>query len=78
MSRSIRSLIKDKKGVAALEYSILAGLVVLGVVATLNLTNIQGSMTAIFANLTTALNNAAAGNATGGNTNTNTGGGTNP
>lgn len=55
MSRSIRSLIKDKKGVAALEYSILAGLVVLGVVAAINTTNIQANVLAIFAGINNAL-----------------------
>lgn len=74
MSRSIRSLIKDKKGVAALEYSILAGLVVLGVVAAINTTNISGSINTIFANINTALTNAPTGNTAGGTAGT--GGGT--
>lgn len=57
----IRSVLKDKKGVAALEYSILAGLVVLGVVAAINTTNIRTSVTTIFQGMTTSLNNAALG-----------------
>lgn len=61
MSRSIRSLIKDKKGVAALEYSILAGLIVLGVVATISTSNIKANVSTIFTNLGTSLSNAAAG-----------------
>lgn len=62
MSRSIRSLIKDKKGVAALEYSILAGLIVLGVVATISTSNIKTHVGNIFTNVATALNNANSGN----------------
>lgn len=61
MSRSIRSLLKDKKGVAALEYSILAGLIVLGVVATISTSNIKSSVNTIFSNVNTSLTNAASG-----------------
>ncbi len=64
MMRSIRSLMKDKKGVAALEYSILAGLIVLGVVATISTTNIKESIAGVFTNVSTALDNAADGNST--------------
>lgn len=57
----IRSVLKDKKGVAALEYSILAGLVVLGVVAAISTSNISTSVTSIFTGMSTSLSNAAKG-----------------
>jgi len=57
MLRSARSVLKNKKGVAALEYSILAGMIVLAIVTTLTTTNITGSINTIFTNLNTALNN---------------------
>jgi pilus assembly protein Flp/PilA len=55
MTRFIRSLLQDKKGVAALEYSILAGLMVLGIVAAISNTNIKSSMKDIFTNVNTEL-----------------------
>lgn len=48
MLRFIRSLSKDKKGIAALEYSILAGLVVLAVATAATSSNIKDSITSIF------------------------------
>jgi pilus assembly protein Flp/PilA len=57
MLRSARSVLKNKKGVAALEYSILAGMIVLAIVTTLTTTNITGSINTIFTNLNTALTN---------------------
>lgn len=57
----IRSVLKDKKGVAALEYSILAGLIVLGVVAAVSTSNIRTSVTGIFTGMTNSLTNAALG-----------------
>lgn len=59
MSRFIRSLLKDKKGVAALEYSILAGLVVLAVATAASNTSIKTSIGTIFTNVGTQLQNAA-------------------
>jgi len=59
MMRSIRSLMKDKKGVAALEYSILAGLIVLGVVAAVSTTNLKKSIQDVFNGVATTLNSAA-------------------
>lgn len=64
MSRFIRNLLKDKKGVAALEYSILAGLIVLGVVAAISTTNIKTNIASVFSGVSTALSNAASGNTT--------------
>lgn len=75
MSRSVRSVLKSKKGVAALEYSILAGMIVLAIVTALTTTNISGNIGTIFTNLGTALNSAA-NPGTGGNGGN--GGGTNP
>ena len=64
MQRSIRTVLRDKKGVAALEYSILAGLMVLGVVATISTTDVKTSIGTVFTNLKTALDNAAKGTST--------------
>lgn len=58
MLRFIRSLSKDKKGIAALEYSILAGLVVLAVAAAASTSNIKGSIDSIFSGVGSALDNA--------------------
>lgn len=71
MLRFIRNLLKDKKGVAALEYAILAGLIVLGVVATINTANVKSGIAGVFSGVTSALSNAASGNST---TTTTTGG----
>ena len=59
MMRSIRSLMKDKKGVAALEYSILAGLIVLGLVAAMNTADLKAKVKTIFTNIGTELDSAA-------------------
>lgn len=59
MSRFIRNLLKDKKGVAALEYSILAGLIVLAVATAASTADIKGKVTTIFEGVATALTNAA-------------------
>lgn len=59
MIRFIRSMLKDKKGVAALEYSILAGLIVLAVAAAASSSNIKASVTSIFSGVGTALSNAS-------------------
>lgn len=64
MIRFFHNLLKDKKGVAALEYAILAGLIVLGVVATISTTNVSASIAGVFTNISTALDNAANGDAT--------------
>lgn len=58
MSR-ILSIFKDKRGVSALEYSILAGLVILGVVAGIGTTGMKTSITSIFSQVDTALSTAA-------------------
>lgn len=60
--RSIRSFMKDKKGVSALEYSILAGLMALGVVATISTVDIKAKVSSVFTNVGTSLTNAAKGN----------------
>lgn len=62
MLLSIRKLLTSKKGVAALEYSVLAGLIVIGVVAAISTTNVKSGITTVFTNLNTALTNAAKGN----------------
>lgn len=62
MSRSILKALKCKKGVAALEYSIMAGIMVLGVVAAINTTDLKTSITSVFTNLNLAMQHAAAGN----------------
>lgn len=64
MSRSIRSFMKDKKGVSALEYAILAGLMALGVVATISTSGISDNIADVFTNVGTALTNASNGNST--------------
>lgn len=55
MLRFIRSLSKDKKGIAALEYSILAGLVVLAVATAASSSNIKDSIGSIFSKVGTSL-----------------------
>lgn len=59
MLRSARSVLKNKKGVAALEYSILAGMIVLAIVTALTTTNIGASVNTIFTRLGTSLNTAS-------------------
>ncbi|HLO77274.1 MAG TPA: Flp family type IVb pilin [Magnetospirillum sp.] len=61
MLRFIRNLKNDKKGVAALEYSILAGLIVLGVVAGITTSNLKNGVGGVFSNVSTALTNAQTG-----------------
>lgn len=58
MMCSIRTVLKDKKGVAALEYSILAGLIVLGVVAAINTTGLTTNINTLFTNVGTAISTA--------------------
>lgn len=58
MTRRIFSVFKDKRGVSALEYSILAGLIVLGVVAGIQTTGMKANITSIFTNVNTALTDA--------------------
>lgn len=59
MLRSIRSVLKCKKGVAALEYSILAGMIVIGVVAAINTSGLKENINTVFTNIGTALTNAS-------------------
>lgn len=58
MIRFIRDLAKDKKGVAALEYALLAGLIVLGVAAAASSANVKSNLTAIFTKVGSELSNA--------------------
>lgn len=60
MLRSARSVLKNKKGVAALEYSILAGMIVLAIVTALTTTNLGGSAATIFTKLGDKMSAAAA------------------
>ena len=64
MQRSIRTVLREKKGVAALEYAILAGLMVLGVVAAISTTDLKTSIDGVFTAISTALDNAAGKTAT--------------
>lgn len=65
MLRSARSVLKNKKGVAALEYSILAGMIVLAIVGTLTTTDMAGNINKIFTKLNTALSTAAGTSSSG-------------
>ncbi|MGE5476603.1 MAG: Flp family type IVb pilin [Bacteroidales bacterium] len=58
MTRFIRSLLKDKKGIAALEYSILAALIVVAVATAASTSNIKTNITGIFTDVGTQLTNA--------------------
>lgn len=59
MLRSIRTVVKSNKGVAALEYSILAGMIVIGVVAAINTTGLKTKIDTVFTNIGTALTKAS-------------------
>jgi pilus assembly protein Flp/PilA len=58
MSHRTFSVFKDKRGVSALEYSILAGLIVLGVVAGIQTTGMKSAISGIFTKVDTALDAA--------------------
>lgn len=58
MARRIFSVFKDKRGVSALEYSILAGLIVLGVVAGVQTTGMKSNVTGIFTKVNSSLTTA--------------------
>lgn len=58
MIKMIRKVLRDNKGVAAMEYAILAGIVVLGVVAGMNTAGLETSLNNKFAALATAVDNA--------------------
>ncbi|HTH16747.1 MAG TPA: hypothetical protein VL974_08855 [Magnetospirillum sp.] len=62
MKRSILLVLKCRKGVAALEYAIMAGIMVLGVVAAINTTNLKTHIASIFSGITSAMSDAASGN----------------
>ena len=59
MLRSIRTVLKSNKGVAALEYSILAGMIVIGIVAAINTAGLKTKVDTVFTNIGTALTNAS-------------------
>jgi len=60
--RFIRSLLRDKRGVSALEYAILAGLIVVGMATAVNSAGVKAKLTTVFTNVGTEL--TAASNAT--------------
>lgn len=56
MARRILSVFKDKRGVSALEYSILAGIVVLGLVTVYNASGVEAAIAGVLQRVTAALN----------------------
>ena len=57
MLQFIKSLSRDERGVSALEYAVLAGIIVVAVVGVGTL--FSPALSAIFTNLTTKVSNAA-------------------
>lgn len=60
--RFIFSLFRDKRGVSALEYAILAGLIVVGMAAAISSANVKSNMQTVFSNVGTQLSSAATTN----------------
>lgn len=57
MKNAIVKFLRDEEGATAIEYGLIAGLVSIAIVATLNL--LTGGITGLFTRITTALTNAA-------------------
>jgi pilus assembly protein Flp/PilA len=57
MLKKISAFLRDEEGVTAIEYGLIAGLLVIGLV--LVLTTLGGSLKTIFTNASTALTTAA-------------------
>ena len=57
MSKFVKLFVRDERGVSALEYAILAGIVVAALVA--GTTTLKADVTTLFQNLTNAVHNAA-------------------
>ncbi|MGE5515263.1 MAG: Flp family type IVb pilin [Bacteroidota bacterium] len=48
MNRTMRSLLRDKSGTSALEYTVLAALIALGMVGIITSTNVNGAIASVF------------------------------
>jgi pilus assembly protein Flp/PilA len=57
MKTQIQTFLKDETGVTAIEYGLIAGLVVAGILV--SVTSIGTSLTTVFSNVATAATNAA-------------------
>ncbi|WP_061125013.1 Flp family type IVb pilin [Caballeronia catudaia] len=57
MQKLLKAFVRDERGVSAMEYAILAGIVVVALVAVGGA--FSGEMQSIFTNLTTKVKNAA-------------------
>ncbi|MGF6266984.1 pilus assembly protein Flp/PilA [Paraburkholderia youngii] len=62
MLQFIKSLSRDERGVSALEYAVLAGIVVIAVVAAGVVFSGTGGLPAVFTNAITKVTNAQNGN----------------
>jgi pilus assembly protein Flp/PilA len=62
MLQLIKSLSRDERGVSALEYAVLAGIVVIAVVAAGAVFSGPGGLPALFTNMVTRVTNAQNGN----------------
>jgi pilus assembly protein Flp/PilA len=61
MLQFIKSLARDERGVSALEYSVLAGIVVIAVVAAGAIFSGNGGLPSLFSNMITKVTNAQNG-----------------
>lgn len=59
MKRFLLHFLRDERGVSALEYAVLAGMILLGVVAGINGTGLKTSISSIFTQVNSALTSAA-------------------
>lgn len=59
MKRFLSTFVRDNRGVAALEYALLVGLITLVIATALATTDIGASLTTIFTNLGTQMSTAA-------------------
>ncbi|EPY01134.1 Flp family type IVb pilin [Magnetospirillum fulvum] len=59
MKRFLTRFLRDNRGVAALEYALLVGLVTLAIAGALSSTNIRTSISSIFTSLNSELSTAA-------------------
>jgi len=64
MKRFLTRFLRDNRGVAALEYALLVGLVTLAIAGALSSSNIKTSITSIFSSLNSELTTAAGGKTT--------------
>jgi Flp pilus assembly pilin Flp len=61
MTRKIVHILRDSRGVAALEYALLVGFIVIAIAGILNSTTLKTDLSTIFTNLETQLTAAANG-----------------